>query len=141
MAEALFNHLAKNKHEDDRWIARSAGTWALQNEPASGHAQTVMAQRGIDLRAHRGHTITQDDLADAAVVVVMTRSHRDALTAQFPEHAHRIYLLSQVAGQTYDIGDPYGGVLAEYESCARQLQTLLENGYEQIKAWAFNEHP
>ncbi len=139
MAEALFNRLAQNRSEGDQWIARSTGTWALENEPASGHAQTVMAQRGIDLRAHRGRTITRDDLADAAVVVVMTRSHRDALAAQFPEHAHKIHLLSQVTGQMYDIGDPYGGVLTEYESCARQLQTLLENGYEQIKTWAHND--
>src|SRR5512143_818632 len=84
MAAALFNARARRAGEDDRYTAVSAGTWALENQPASGYAHNVMAQRGIKIASHRARTVTRADLVSADVVILMTASHRDAISAEFP---------------------------------------------------------
>ncbi|MBM3128270.1 MAG: low molecular weight protein arginine phosphatase [Chloroflexi bacterium] len=135
MAMALFNARARRAGEDHLYHARSTGTWALDDTPASAHAITALATRGIDLTAHRGQTITRALLDQAAVVIVMTRSHRDALVSEFPAARAKIYLMSELVDRVYDIADPYGGTLAEYEDCATSLENLIETGYEKIKSW------
>jgi protein arginine phosphatase len=139
MAHALFNATAQRAGDVEVLVACSAGTWAQENLPASGHALTALAERGIDLQSHRGHTITRQDLADAAVVIVMTRSHRDALGAEFPECRPKLHLMSELKDRLFDIDDPYGGTLAEYRETAQQLQELIESGYAKVKSWALDD--
>jgi protein-tyrosine phosphatase len=139
MAAALFNAHAQRVGEETLLFAESAGTWALESQAASGHAVTVMAQRGINLAAHRARTITPQLLAAAAVVLVMTRNHVEALASEFPAQRHKIHLLSELKSRSFDIADPFGGAREEYEVCARQLEDLIESGYEKIKAWALSE--
>ncbi len=135
MAAALFNAKAHDLGDDQTYTAISAGTWALENQPASGHALTVMAERALDLTAHRGQTITREMLEQAAVVIVMTRSHRDALASEFPTVRFKIHLMSELIDRTFDVADPYGGALAEYQDCAASLENLIDLGYEKIKSW------
>ncbi len=135
MAAGLYNARARRLAEENDWIARSAGTWALEEQPASGHALTVMAERGIDLSSHRGRTVTRDMLAEADVVMVMTRNHRDALIAEFPSLRRKFHLMSELAGKQYDIADPYGASLSDYATCADELEKLIQDGYERIKSW------
>ncbi len=135
MAEAFFNHRAQKNGVADGWNAQSAGTWALEHQPATAHAHTVMARRGIDLRAHRAQTITARSAARADAIIVMTQDHRDAVHAQFGVPT-TVHLLSELAHQTYDIADPYGGTLEDYEACAAQIEALITAGSEQIYAWA-----
>lgn len=138
MAEALLNAKIHRAGDDGKLAARSAGTWALESQPASGHAITVMAGRGIDILSHRGHTVTREELAAADAVIVMTRSHRDALSAEFPESRTKLHLMSELKDRTFDIDDPYGGTLAEYQQTAQELQDLIETGYEKIISWVSN---
>lgn len=138
MAAALFNARARRAGEDQLYVARSAGTWALENQPASGHAITAMAERGIDLSAHRGRTITHDLIGQAAVVMVMTRSHRDALASEFSTARAKTHLMSELIDRTFDIADPYGNTLAEYQDCVASLANLIDSGYEKIKTWTSN---
>ena len=138
MAEALLNAKIRRAGDDGKLVARSAGTWALEYQPASGHTITVMAGRGIDLSPHRGRTVTRQDLAAADVVIVMTNSHRDALSAEFPESRTKLHLMSELKDRTFDIDDPYGGTLAEYQQTAQELQDLIETGYEKIISWVSN---
>ncbi|HEX9074262.1 MAG TPA: low molecular weight protein arginine phosphatase [Anaerolineae bacterium] len=135
MAAALFNRRARRAGEHDQFTARSMGTWSVDGQPASGFAINMMAERGLDLRTHRARTLTRQDLATADLVIVMTRGHRDALGAEFPEFRNKLHLMSELSGRIYDIADPYGGPLSEYRECARQLEDLIENGYDQIKSW------
>jgi len=135
MAAALFNVRAQQRGEAQLYSARSAGTWGLDGEMASAHAIQAMAARGIDLTAHRGQTVTRELIEHAAVIIVMTRSHRDALVTEFPAARAKIHLMSELAERVYDITDPYGGTLAEYEDCANALETLIDVGYEKIKSW------
>lgn len=138
MAAALFNARARRAGESVQFVARSAGTWAPDSQRASAHAITAMAQRGIDLSEHRAHTLTRQDLAEADVVIVMTRNHREALAAEFPEARPKLHLMSELKDRDFDIGDPYGGRLYEYQTLAQELEELIEHGYAKIKTWISN---
>ena len=132
MAEALLRaRLARDEARRD-WRVGSAGVWTTDGRPASAHAIEEMAQRGIDMRAHRARNVTRELMAEADLVLAMTRQHVEALRSAFPEHAHKVELLSEMIGRTYDIHDPYGGTRLEYTHTARELEQLVEDGYERI---------
>ncbi len=142
MAAGLLNAKIQREGDGGTIVAQSAGTWALEGQPASENAATVMAERGIELADHRGRTVTRGWLAQAAVVIVMTRSHREALNAEFPEFQRKIHLMSELKNRAagiqtleFDIADPYGGPLTEYRSCALTLERLIDRGYFTIKTW------
>lgn len=135
MAAILLKDLARRNGADGLDV-ESAGTWATDGQPASGLAQTLMAERGLDLARHRARTVTSRDMEDASLILVMTDNQRQALSAEFPMHRSRIHLLAEVEGQRRDIVDPYGGTREDYRACAADLEHLLQVGYHQILRWA-----
>jgi len=139
MAEALLRtRLARDEARRD-WQVGSAGIWAAEGRPASAYSIEEMARRGIDLHAHRSRSVTRELLDEADLVLAMTRDHAEALRAAFPERAPRVCLLSEMIGKEYDVGDPYGGTRLEYTHTAKELEQLIEDGYERIVArvaWA-----
>ncbi len=135
MAEALFKRLINTKspaEEASNWQVASAGTWAESGEPASLGAIMAMEKRGIDLDSHRSQPVTRKLLAKFKLVLVMEAGHQEALQAEFPQYAQKIYLLSEMASQHGDIEDPMGGRLEDYEKAACDIEDLLERGFDKI---------
>jgi protein-tyrosine phosphatase len=92
-----------------------------------------MAKRGIDISSHRSHRLTPKDIEDADLVVVMTQGQKEVLSLEFPEERNKIYLLSELAGENYDIEDPYGTESLElYQQCADQIEELLREACERL---------
>ncbi len=133
MAAALFR--ARAERAGFPVQVESAGTWGVDGEPASAFARAVLKERGISLEEHVARTVTREMLERADAIVVMTRNHRDALCAEFPFARPKIYLLSQLNDIEYDIADPYGKPRAAYELCAKDLEQLLETGYDKLLQW------
>jgi len=134
MAAALLQaRLSRDEARHD-WQVGSAGVWATDGRPASAYAIDEMAQRSIDLRAQRSRNVTRALMDEADLVLAMTQDHAEALTAAFPDQAHKVHLLSEVVGQRYDVSDPYGGSRLEYTYIAKELEGLIEAGYERIVA-------
>ena len=121
MAAALLNRALARRGLSLN--VRSAGLVAREGEPASDQAIRAMADRGLDLTSHRAHTIDEKDVQDA-LLVCMTRNHAIALNARFP--GARTVLLTELAGQSGDIPDPYGGDKTVYAACADALEALAE---------------
>ncbi len=134
MAMAILREQIRCEGLADAWRVESAGTWALEGQPASSGAQQAMAKRGLDLGPHRSRIVTRDLLRAADLVLVMERGHKEALCVEFPEEASRIYLLSEMepGAPTEDIGDPVGGTLEEYEATADELNRRLLRGFQTI---------
>jgi protein-tyrosine-phosphatase len=135
MAAALFAAEADKFGDAELFAVSSAGTWALEDEPASTSAQLVMQRRGLSLEGHAGRTVTVEMLEEADLILVMTRHHQDSLCAEFPSVRSKIHLLSELADQQFDISDPYGSTLDDYEACAAELSQLIERGYSRIAQW------
>ncbi len=132
MAEALLKSMVAQHGAADQWDIHSAGTWTEPGRPATALAQAVMRQRQLDLSAHRSQPLDAQQLEAANIVLVMTHHHQEAIQAEFPAVSHKVYLLSQLIDCEYDINDPYGGSLEDYELCAADLEGALSAGYERL---------
>ncbi len=132
MATALLAAQAAKAGESSLYDFTSAGTWARDGQPASTNAQTVMQRRGLSLAGHHGRTVTRALIDQSDLILVMTQNHRDSLCAEFPHARRKIHLLSELIGLQYDISDPYGSAVEEYETCAAGLAHLVEKGYPHL---------
>jgi protein-tyrosine phosphatase len=135
MAMALLRGAAARRGDAERYAFSSAGTWGLDDEPASQFAQLEIADRGLSLADHRARTVSREIVDGADLILVMTRSHRDALAAEFPDVLPRLHLLSELGGVEYDINDPYRQPREVYRTCARELEELVERGYHRLDKW------
>lgn len=136
MAEALFKRILSEQDRASVWLIQSAGTWAEPGLPATVNAQAALAAQGIDLSLHRSQLLTADLLRSTAVILVMTCHHQEAIQAEFPEVAHKTFLLSQLIGQEFDIEDPYGSAAEEYRRCADDIEHILRDGFPHLRELA-----
>ena len=95
-----------------------------------------MAERGLDISNHRARLINEDQLQEADLVLCMETGHVEALRAEFPVYADKIYLLTEMIGNQYSISDPYGGPLKAYQSMIAELTQIIDKGLDQIIALA-----
>ncbi len=128
-AAGLFYDKLIREKADGRVRVRSAGIWALEAQPASAYARQVMNEHDLDISAHRGRSLTQADVDEADLILVMTKGHAAVIARDLERSAGKVYLLSEMAGKAYDIEDPYGGSLVEYRRMAAELADLIERGY------------
>ncbi len=132
MALGFMKELLK-AHGHKEYEVTSAGTWTVEDHPPAPLAVEVMAERGVDISSHRSHSLTQKDMEEADLVVVMTLGHKDALALEFPPAKEKIYLLGELAGKSQDIEDPYGSDSLElYRQCADAIEKLLREGYPRL---------
>jgi protein-tyrosine-phosphatase len=134
MAEVLLRARLDRDESRRDWRVKSAGTLMIEGQPASTYAVVEMAERGIDLRAHRSRGVSRELMAETDLVLAMAQSHVEALEAIFPDYTHKVHLLSEMTGQKYSISDPYGGSRLEYAYIAQELEQLIDDGYERIVA-------
>ncbi|MGC8837089.1 MAG: low molecular weight protein arginine phosphatase [Anaerolineae bacterium] len=132
MASGLFRKRLEEEGLADAYEVRSAGVSAVEGSPASFNALRAMEEYGVDLGSHQAHLLTAEDVRSADVVVVMEEYHRKAIVGKLPEEAHKVHLLSELAGESGDVEDVYGLDLDEYREVARELLTLLDASWRDI---------
>jgi protein-tyrosine phosphatase len=96
----------------------------------------VLQTYGIDASGHRSLEITRELIANHNLVLCLASNHKEALRAEFPDLAGRIYLLSEMVGKEMDVEDPIGGPLVEFEAAAREIDEYLTKGLDRIVALA-----
>ena len=110
-------------------VVASAGLAAASGSPPSAEACVLMEERGIDLGSHVAQQLTDQLVRHADLLVTMTRGHRQAIVAHWPEVAARTRLLLP---EDRDVADPIGGPLEVYRACASQIEKGLAAHVEQI---------
>ena len=121
MAAALYN----DRFSGDGSYAVSAGL-AADGSGISGNAVMALLGAGIrstaenDYLSHVSHTVTEEDLEKADLVVGITGRHATSLLFAAPGYASRITSLPM------DIPDPYGGDLPVYEACLEKIGEALD---------------
>lgn len=132
MAEGLLRHRLAQEGLDTRHQVASAGTWAVDDHPASENAVAVMAERGIDISDHIARTITAQDVAESDLILVMSREHERLIKNTWPQYAWKIYRLSEMVGKRKDVRDPYTGPIKEYRACADIIANYIDRGLDRI---------
>ena len=133
MAEGIFKDQLRRDGKGGLYQVHSAGTWTRDGLGASALAVEAMEESGLDISSHRAHHLNGDDVAQASLVIVMARAHKEALLTEFPTAAGKTVLLSELVGEVYDIFDPYGSdSLLVYRRCASEIERLLREGYARL---------
>jgi protein-tyrosine phosphatase len=130
MAMGLFSDQVLPDAGD--WQIASAGIFAPAGYPAAQNTLAVLNQRGIDLSQHRSSQITREMMQTYNLILTMERGQKEALQIAFPKQAPKVYLLTEMIGEYWEIVDPISGSLYDFEETAREIQHLLTAGYERI---------
>lgn len=99
----------------------SAGVYALNGTRASPQAVEAVGAMGADLSRHRSQALTPELLHSADLVLVMGRSHANAVKMM---SAGAPVLTLDPAG---DIEDPIGSDVATYRGLAEQMKKLIQD--------------
>lgn len=83
----------------------SAGTGALVGHPADPIARKLMAERGIDIEAHRARQLTGLMCQQADLILAMDEAQRLHISQRHPLTRGKLFRLGEVART--DIPDPY----------------------------------
>ncbi len=134
MAEGLMKALVKGMEED--WRIESAGVWAIKNSPAAENTLKVLLERGVDLSSHAAKQITLEMVEEFSLVLTMESNHQEALRAAFPEHAGKVFKMSEMVGRKGDVVDPIGFPPVVFEQTAREIEAILKGGFERISRLA-----
>jgi protein-tyrosine-phosphatase len=78
-------------------------------------------------------------LSEFNLVLVKEDTHKEVLKLAFPECSDRIYMLSEMVGEFYDIVDPIGRSLADFEETALEMERILTEGFEKISILAVDK--
>lgn len=103
----------------------SAGTGAWDGAPASEGAYLVALENGLDLSGHRARMLTRELVAEADLILTMSRHH--AARVADLGGAGRVHLLGEFAGRAgplAEVSDPFGGDLDEYRETYAALAEL-----------------
>ncbi len=136
VGEAMLRERLQQQSHNSNWQVSSAGTWAQVKRGASRNSVQVAAERGLDISQHQAEMIEVHHLQKADLVLCMESGHVEALRAEFPIYAGKIFLMSEMVGREYSINDPYGGPLEAYQTMANELEGILDQGFEKITTLA-----
>jgi protein-tyrosine-phosphatase len=129
MAMGLWQNKVKS---DPHWQVESAGTWSIKGVPAAENSIIVSARRGIDLRGHRSRGISREMLVHFNLILVMESGQKEALSVEFPDMRSKVFLISEMVGEQYDIKDPMGEPLEDFEATAEEFEQIFNQGYARI---------
>ena len=126
MAEAIFRELVKGRTD---YAVASAGVAAAPGMPASRHTSDLLKERGLDLSAFQSRMLDQSMLEAATHVFAMSAHHIAAIESEFPQHAGKVYLVSEFVAEDAlrgrDVSDPFGQGRAAYQETLTDLDAML----------------
>ncbi len=111
-------------HQADRpgVMVLSAGIAAMAGGRATVESVRVMSEFGLDISNHETQPVSEPLVRHADAIFTMTRAHREAIVAQWPETAERTWPLCRDGS---DVTDPIGGTAERYRVCSEQIRTEL----------------
>lgn len=95
-AEARARQLLDATGERD-WNVSSAGVGAVIGGQADPVMAAEAARRGLDVSEHRGRQLEAWMIADADLVLSMTRRQRHVILDEMPEAHARVFLMHELA--------------------------------------------
>ena len=121
IAAAIMNKIAKENEMDV--TASSAGIFAEVGSGASENAVKAMRFYGISLKDHKSTQLSEAMINESDLVLTMTEGQRAMIEGYAPDKIFSLYGFFGYGD--YEITDPYGGDLSEYEQVAEEIYDVL----------------
>jgi protein-tyrosine-phosphatase len=127
MAEAIFRHIASGIAGNiNSFEVKSAGTCqGMDGYHATVFAEQVMAERDLDITAHRSQTVNNDLTNWADLILTMTAEQKVTVLMDFIDARGKTYLLTAYVGAKGEVSDPVGMGKEVYRECADFLTDLI----------------
>jgi len=130
MAEAILKKLLEEAGKELEGIkVRSAGTAAIENNPATPQAISVMREMGIDLASHKASQLTPEMIKEADVILTMTLDHKRRVLEMYPEAKDRVFLLKEFVADP----DDNQNILHQIEEISKKIDEKRRRYYETHK--------
>ena len=134
MAEVLLRQALEARGLSDQVSVASAGTGAWDGAPASEGAYLIGLEHDLDLSAHRARMLTRELVADADLILTMSRHHA-ARVAELGG-GDRVHLLGEFGGRPVaaaEVTDPFGGELDGYRATFAELRELMDGVVARVR--------
>jgi protein-tyrosine-phosphatase len=134
MAEAVTRRLLSERGWSHVGVG-SAGTSALPNARASEGARRAAEEIGLDLSEHRSRPLTEERVAEADIVVVMTTGH--VRPVEELGGGSKVALLTdflQDAPPGEGIEDPFGGTAADFARARDRIHEAAAGLLDRLSA-------
>jgi len=125
MAEALMRRELAGR-TDLRVL--SAGLGALDGQPATEAAVTVMAEIGLDLSTFTSQSLHSKLIEEADYIFTMTRQQQEAIQTFYPAAAEKTFLVREFEEgelSDRDIPDPIGQPIEVYRRTRDQIRNAI----------------
>lgn len=110
----------------------SAGVAARDGAPASDGARVAAAEAGLDLEAHQSTVLTESHVAAAGLALCMDDFH--LWRALELGGGGKCRLLTEMAGETGAVADPFGASDDIYRATFNELERLVGEVVSRIEA-------
>ncbi|WP_256201564.1 MULTISPECIES: low molecular weight protein-tyrosine-phosphatase [Nitrosomonas] len=104
MAEGILQHALPLAGKTDHSVS-SAGLGALTGHEADPIACQLMAQKGMDISAHRARQLADSMIHKADLILVMETWQKTAIETRTPSAKGKVFRLGE--WKKIDIDDPY----------------------------------
>jgi len=125
MAEGLFKKALSDTGANNIEVLGSCGVATGDGYPISPESAQVLASHDASLKEFSSTVANEKLISDADYVFAMTQGHLDALFSFFPEHAEKLFLMTDFVdlgnGVGEDISDPIGLGQPAYEATAKMM--------------------
>ncbi len=113
---------------------RSAGLAASGDDPAPEAAVRAATRRGVDLGPHRTRPVSDQDVADADLILGMQGRHAAELVRRWPACEARVRLLGDFLPEPpFAIADPWGRDDAFFEAVFVRLEAAVARLAQRIE--------
>jgi protein-tyrosine-phosphatase len=140
MAMALLRKRIADLGLEEEWVIDSAATWGYEGAPATPSAIEAMHEHGLDIEAHRSRRISEEILQGVDLVLTMTWDHQEGIQVDFPQYQDKVFMLSEMMRERFDIADPIGSPLEAYRETAEHIDRIFEISMDRILEIARMNH-
>lgn len=103
------------------------GLVVLFPEPLNQKAEAVMISNGINMEGYMTTQLTEEDLTEDTLVLVMEQNQRDKILEKYQSaDPENVFVLTELVGDELEILDPYGGTLQAYGLCYETMRKTIK---------------
>lgn len=137
MAGAYMKYKLKKLNLEDNVFVETSGIEAIDGDVATDFAKKAIAEYGADLNKHKARNISEFNLTEYDVIIVMTQEHMRVLNDIMPNISEKIRLLKSYMRNNKEgylnIDDPWGLSLEVYKNCAKEIVQCVDDLITELK--------
>ncbi|MBT4576318.1 MAG: hypothetical protein HOB92_07605 [Candidatus Cloacimonetes bacterium] len=130
----IAEFLAKKIISEDNLNFRAASAGFMKvGKSISENSKSILASNGIDASKHKSTQLNEENLRRSWLILTMTEEHKKKILRFKPASASKVYTLSEFAGLSDDVIDPFGKNIEFYEKTFDEINKKLKITFEKIK--------